>query len=179
MGFFDSVFADPGGTGIPGSQPHVAVTEWVRRFVMVGGPKIAARLAAHDACEHPACLTRTLAGLRCIVCKRMVCFDHAFFDNSGEGVCHTCANVKRVDHAAPPPPHPNATAQDQALYAAAMASLGLTPSASREEVQKRVKELRLRHHPDRAKPSEAEAAQRAFVTIGQASAVVHKYRGWE
>lgn len=176
MGFFDSVFADP--SGVPGSQTHVAVSEWVRRFITIGGPKIAARLAAHDPCEHPACVTRTVAGLRCLVCKRMVCFDHAFFDNAGEGVCHTCANVKRVDHAAPPP-QPTASAQDQALYAAAIATLGLTPAATREEVHQRVKELRRRYHPDRAKPEEKAANENAFVTVGKASTIIHEYRGWK
>ena len=181
MGFFDSVFSDPAGGGIPGNQTHAAVSEWVRRFVTIGGPKIAARLFAQDRCEHPTCQTRAVAAARCLTCRRMVCFDHAAFVYTGDAICFGCAHIQPVGETPPPPPPPpppQASAQDAALYAAAVASLGLTPTVTRIELQKRVKELRLKHHPDRAKPEEAEASARKFVTEANGSMRTGKMPFW-
>jgi len=186
MSFFDHMFSDFGGAIPGGGAPHIAVSEWVRRFVLVAGPKLAARLIACDPCEYTGCGTRAFAASRCVRCKKMMCIDHCLLHHTGDGICLGCAQVYPVNPHAPPDvppagPSPARPAVDPALEAkfqAAVASLGLTPQATRDEVQKRVKELRFQFHPDRAAPELREQYTRQLVLIGQALKIIHDYRGW-
>ena len=130
---------------------------------------------------------------RCFVCGRNVCLPHATVSMDADLFCVICAGFAR-QHAprferppedAPPnawepgqgrPPPPQQEIDPRAL-AEAYKTLGVKPDVSQEDLDKRVKELRVKHHPDRVKSAKAKASAEAkFKAIGVAYDLVNKAR---
>ena len=131
---------------------------------------------------------------RCAVCGRNVCLPHAAVSMDADLVCAACCSYAR-QHAprferppedAPPnawapggqrPPPQQPQEIDPRAVAEAYRTLGVDPDVSQEDLDKRVKELRVKHHPDRVKTDKAKAnAEAKFKKIGQAYDLVMKAR---
>lgn len=143
-----------------------------------------------------ACTNR--AEGRCAVCGRNVCMPHAAISMDADLVCAACCSyarqhAPRFEH--PPedaPPRnpwedPRASRQQQqpppkepidpAELRAAYKTLGVDPDVSDDDLKRRLRELQVKFHPDRAKSPAAKAkAEERFKKVGLAHDLITKAR---
>ncbi len=175
-GFFDTVFG-PMGQGVAAVPQAIAM--WLHAFAMRGTPKITARLLLRDPCEHaPACNHRLVGGLKCLKCRKTICLGHAFFTANADAVCFQCVGVTE----GPPAPDGSEprTKASRAL-AAAYATIGLEPGASKAEVERAVKLIFRDNHPDRGKglpKQEIAARAQRWASANEARDLIKKEMGW-
>lgn len=94
-----------------------------------------------------------VAAGQCAVCHRPVCPMHAMVSYQADLLCLACVGMLI-----------RASSESESArqsIAAAWKILGLDPSCSSAELDARIKELRKKHHPDRARGERAKAAAEA------------------
>jgi DnaJ-domain-containing protein 1 len=123
--------------------------------------------------EHHACTMKVLkngvafpcgghAILACDACGEPACVHHVQVDQHGDGTCFGCIveviHKKRIARgAAPPvppaggPPPPSQAEVIRELVKKSLATLGLKPGATWDEIARAHRKLAADHHPDRAK----------------------------
>ena len=131
---------------------------------------------------------------RCAVCGRNVCLPHCAMSMDADLICAACCGYAR-QHAprferppedVPPnawgpsgqnPPPQQPPELDPRAVAEAYKALGVEPDVSDDDLKRRLRDLQVKHHPDRVKTAKAKAnAEAKFKQIGAAYDLVMKAR---
>jgi len=160
---------------------------WAQRLLVQGGPKFAAVATLLEACDVPVYRAGTVVGacmslamVRCDVCGRLSCLNHARIDQFGDAICYLCvADAVRArrggngagphDRSADAPP-----SADDVRWAAK--HLGLKLPVTKQEVREAHRRESARWHPDKHSGAAAKAkAEQRFKDVQRASDILGRH----
>jgi len=116
--------------------------------------------AAYSAIPECNCCDQKAVPIPCVACGEYSCIDHGFFNKRLQAICGQCAMALEVDL---DEDEPQVADVDAERIDWAFSILGLSKSATSDEIKAAHRKLAMQYHPDRGgNETDFSQAQKAF-----------------
>lgn len=173
-----------------------ALAPWLKAFALNAAPRVKSMIAhglscdAHNEKDGVRYPCSHIAAVQCAACGRKTCMYHSFVTWKGDAICWHCAshtvmqmNVGEQHPSWQPPrghgvpPRQPRDEQRSSDVDKALAILGLTRSATWEQVNEAFRSYVKRNHPDKVPEQERAVAQEQFKQVNAAFNLLREV-GW-